>query len=142
MEFDLERFIKAQKEYYDIALEEIRNGEKRSHWMWFIFPQIKGLGETDISIYYAIENLEEAKAYLKNEYLSHNLIEITNAILEVNDKTAVEILGFPDYYKLRSSMTLFYLASTNGLFKKVIDKYYNGELGDLTMNILEEKGDI
>ena len=139
MNYNLDRFISAQKEYYDIALKEIRNGEKRSHWMWFIFPQIKGLGETDISKYYAIESIDEAKAYLNNEDLSRNLIEITNAILDVKNKTAVEILGFPDYYKLRSSMTLFYEASKNELFKRVVDKYYNSELDDLTLKILKKE---
>lgn len=135
--YDLNRFIEAQKEYYNIALREIKQGEKRSHWMWFIFPQLKGLGETDISNYYGIENIEEAKAYLNNNYLYHNLIEISEAILNIENKTAIEILGFPDCYKLRSSMTLFYLASNNELFKKVIDKYYNGELDDLTINMLK-----
>ena len=139
MNYNLDRFIKAQKEYYSVALEEIRNGEKRSHWMWFIFPQIKGLGQTEISKYYAIESIDEAKAYLNNEDLSRNLIEITNAILDVKNKTAVEILGFPDYYKLRSSMTLFYEASKNELFKRVVDKYYNSELDDLTLKILKKE---
>lgn len=134
--YDLNRFIEAQKGYYNIALNEIKQGEKRSHWMWFIFPQLKGLGHTDISNYYGIENLEESKAYLNNNYLYHNLIEISEAILNIENKTAIEILGFPDCYKLRSSMTLFYLASNNELFKKVIDKYYNGELDDLTINML------
>ena len=135
--YDLNRFIEAQKEYYDIALNEIKQGEKRSHWMWFIFPQLKGLGHTDISNYYGIENLEEAKAYLNNSYLYHNLIEISEELLKIKNKTVVEILGFPDCYKLKSSMTLFYLASNNELFKKVIDKYYNGELDDLTINMLK-----
>ena len=135
--YDLNRFIEAQKEYYNIALREIKQGEKRSHWMWFIFPQLKGLGHTDISNYYGIENLEEAKAYLNNSYLYHNLIEISEELLKIKNKTVVEILGFPDCYKLKSSMTLFYLASNNELFKKVIDKYYNGELDDLTINMLK-----
>lgn len=136
MNYNLDRFIKAQNDNYDLALKEIRNGEKRSHWMWYIFPQLKGLGQTEISKYYAIENIEEAIAYLNNEYLSRNLLEITNAILEVKNKTVVEILGFPDCYKLRSSMTLFYEASHNELFKQVIDKYYKGEFDDLTLNLL------
>lgn len=139
--YDLNRFINAHKEMFNVALSEIKKGKKESHWMWFIFPQLKGLGKTDISNYYGIDNIDEAKEYVKNEYLYNNLKDITQAILNIENKTVVEILGFPDCYKLKSSMTLFYLASNDILFKKVLDKYYNGELDNLTIKLLGDNYD-
>ena len=135
---DLSRFKEKKKTYFDIALKEIKTGRKESHWMWFIFPQLKGLGMSYYAEYYGIDNLEEAKAYLKNEYLCNNLISICDALLSLNDNNIIIILGYPDNLKLRSSMTLFLIASEykQTIFKNVLDKYYNGELDNSTIKLI------
>ena len=138
--YNLDRFIEAQKEDYSQALKEIKNGKKQTHWIWYIFPQLKDLGISDTAIYYGIESLDEAKEYLKNNYLKHNLLEITQALLDLDSNNPTEILGYPDNLKVKSSMTLFNYADPNiDLFKKVIDKYYNGEFDINTINFIEEK---
>ena len=136
--FNLQRFKDAQRNSYAAALSEIRNGKKRSHWMWYIFPQVKGLGMTSTSIYYSIESLEEAKAYLKDNYLGGNLVEICQALLDLDSNNASAIFGFPDDMKLRSSMTLFDSAceEKNNIYSRVIDKFYNGIKDDRTLDIL------
>jgi uncharacterized protein (DUF1810 family) len=110
MEKRLERFVTAQQSYYKTALHEIQNGQKRSHWMWFVFPQIAGLGYSETTQYYAIQDLEEAKDFLKSDILGKNLIEISEALLHVKSDDATEVMGWPDNMKLKSSMTLFALA--------------------------------
>ena len=131
---NLERFIKAQKLNYERALKEIKNGKKLTHWIWYIFPQIKGLGYSEISKYYGIDDLAEAKAYLQNEYLRNNLLEITEALLNLDSNNPTEILGYPDDLKVKSCMTLSNYADQSILiFKKVIDKYYNGEFDNKTI---------
>lgn len=107
--FDLDRFLEAQQETYDTALREIREGKKQTHWMWFIFPQLKGLGFTDYNIFYGIENIQEAAQYFNHPVLGKRLTTITKAILKVENKTALEILGRPDERKLKSCITLFSL---------------------------------
>lgn len=135
---NLKRFIEPSNKMYEIALDEIKGGKKQSHYMWFIFPQLKGLGKTTTSEYYGIENLEEAKAYLKHPILGKRLIEITTALLHVENKTAFEIFGTPDYLKLKSCMTLFNLTNPNEkVFKKVIDKYYNGYEDEITKLLID-----
>ena len=137
---NLERFIKAQKQDYERALKEIKNGKKLTHWIWYIFPQIKGLGYSKISKYYGIDDLAEAKAYLQNEYLKNNLLEITTALLNLDSNNPTEILGYPDDLKVKSCMTLFNYADESILiFKKVIDKYYNGEFDNKTIALIKEK---
>ena len=137
---NLERFIKAQKQDYERALKEIKNGKKLTHWIWYIFPQIKGLGYSEISKYYGINDLEEAKAYLQNEYLRNNLLEITTALLNLDSNNPTEILGYPDDLKVKSCMTLFNYADQSILiFKKIIDKYYNGEFDNKTIALIKEK---
>ncbi len=137
---NLERFIKAQKQDYERALEEIKNGQKLTHWIWYIFPQIKGLGYSEISNYYGIDDLEEAKAYLQNEYLRNNLLEITEALLNLDSNNPTEILGYPDDLKVKSCMTLFnYVDQRILIFKKVIDKYYNGEFDNKTITLIKQK---
>ena len=133
----VERFIDKQEMYYDIALNEIKNGKKVSHWMWYIFPQLKELGRSYTSKYYGIEDLLEAKEYLQNDLLREHLIEITKELLK-QDKDIENILGFPDNLKLNSSMTLFYLVSNEEIFKKVIDKFYEGNFDELTKNIIKK----
>ena len=127
--YNLERFINAQENYYQIALKEIQNGEKCSHWMWFIFPQIDGLGMSSISKEYSIKNVQEAKDYLNHNVLGNRLIEITSALMKIEQKSARSIFGYPDDLKLKSSMTLFKMISPdNKLFSDVLIKYFNGEV--------------
>lgn len=139
-EYHLDRFIKMQAEDYERALKEIKNGRKVTHWMWYIFPQITGLGMSETARYYEIKSLEEADAYLKNEVLGKNLIEISNALLRLNTNDPVEIFGDIDALKLKSSMTLFSLVSSNEIFDQVIDKYFNGKKDLNTIRICENMG--
>ena len=122
--------------YYPVALAEIKDGYKRSHWMWYIFPQLKGLGHSQKSEYYGLSNVEEVKEYMNNEYLKNNTFEICNELLKLNDDID-NIFGYPDNLKLKSSMTLFEYAFPNEkIFKNIIDKFYNGERDITTLNIL------
>lgn len=128
-----ERFIEPSNRMYDIALVEIKKGKKQSHWMWYIFPQLKGLGKTTTSELYGITDLQEAQDYLAHPVLGARLREITQAVLNVKDKTAFEIFGTPDYLKLKSCMTLFKLAAPEeSIFQEVIDSYYMGYDDGLT----------
>lgn len=127
-EHSLERFIEAQKRDYETALQEIKNGRKRSHWIWYIFPQVKGLGFSPTSEYYGIDGMKEAKAYWENDYLRAHLLEITQALLVLDESDPTEVMGYPDDLKLRSSMTLFSLvAKDEPVFQSVLDKYFGGE---------------
>ena len=131
--YNLERFINAQENSYRIALKEIKNGEKRSHWMWFIFPQIDGLGTSSMSREYSIKNQQEAKDYLDHNILGNRLIEITRALMKIEQKSARSIFGYPDDLKLKSSMTLFkIISSDNKLFSDVLLKYFNDEVCERT----------
>ena len=147
--YNLDRFIDAQNSCYEHVLIEIENGEKRTHWMWFIFPQIAGLGRSSTAVKYEIINLEEAKAYLSDSILSKRLLELTKILAyHIDGKTAEEIFGFPDCMKFHSSMTLFKsVVSSSEQFKNHIDfncfedvikKYYNGESDRNTIKILEK----
>lgn len=139
MKNDLDRFIEAQKNTYNRALQEIKNGKKESHWIWYIFPQIRGLGHSERANYYAIEDIEEATNYLKNPILYARLIEISKALLEVEEKTAIEILGYVDAMKVKSSMTLFHLAnSEEKTYIEVLNKYYQGEKDEKTIQLLQK----
>lgn len=134
---DLQRFIDAQNRDYSIALAEIRQGKKESHWMWYIFPQVRGLGLSDMAQRYAIHDLEEAKAFLEHPVLGQRLIEISNVLLESTTNDAYEVFGTPDNLKLKSSMTLFASVPNAGtVFQQVLDKFYNGERDKVTLNIL------
>ena len=115
MKDGLERFVSAQEKSYDTALQEIRTGRKRSHWMWYIFPQIAGLGHSQTARYYAIKDMEEARAYMKHEILGKNLIEISQALLQTPSSDPGEVMGWPDDMKLKSSMTLFLLAAPEAM---------------------------
>ena len=128
MAYNLSRFHKAQQSSYKTALAEIRSGRKRSHWIWYIFPQIQGLGFSSTAQYYAIENLDEAKAYLADPVLRERLLEISNALLALDSCDPSEVMGYPDDLKLRSSMTLFSLAEPEcTVFRDVLDKFYDGQ---------------
>lgn len=139
-EYDLQRFLDAQERDFEIALSEIRNGRKRSHWMWYIFPQIDGLGFSSTAKFYAIRDLTEAKSYFEHPVLGKRLVEISEALLAIEGKTANRIFGSPDDMKLKSSMTLFgALDETNPVFQKVSDKYFGGAKDERTLQILRER---
>lgn len=139
---NLDRFIIAQKEDYDKALKEIQNGKKLTHWSWYIFPQLKGLGSSSMAEYYGIEDLTEAMLYLNNEYLKNNLIQISQALLNLNTNNPTEVLGYPDDLKVKSCMTLFYCANPQiTIFEEVIKKFYNGEFDDTTILLLNGAND-
>ena len=137
--FDLERFVTAQEEDYARALAELRAGEKRSHWMWYVFPQIDGLGSSYMAQQYAIKSLDEAKAYLAHPVLGPRLRECANALLAVQGRSAREIMGSPDDLKLRSSATLFARASAEPLFQQLLDKYFDGEPDSRTLELIGER---
>ena len=137
---NLNRFLEAQESKYQDALNEIQQGEKQTHWMWYIFPQIKGLGFTDYNIFYGIENGEEAQAYYNHPVLGKRLIEITQVLLQIEDKSALEIMGKPDERKLKSCMTLFsILPNTHKVFQEVLDKHFKGEKDLKTIEILNNQ---
>ena len=144
----LERFIEQQEKEYDLALKEIKNGKKESCWMWYIFPQIKGLGKSSLSKYYGIKDIEEANEYLKNEKLKNNLLEITKSLLNLGNVDIKKVMGFIDDKKLQSSMTLFNEAELNShincgkIFQKVLTQFFNNEKDNNTLKILEEQKKI
>ena len=136
-EHNLQRFIDAQKRDYDAALSEIKNGRKRSHWMWYIFPQIEGLGYSETSRYYAIKNLDEAEAYVSHPLLRKRLIDICQELLQLQSNNAGSIFGSPDDMKLKSSMTLFSAVShADPVFEAVLDKFFGGSKDNITLRIL------
>ena len=136
MASDLSRFLKAQEHDYERALGEIRAGRKRSHWMWYIFPQIHGLGFSSTAQYYAICDLQEAKDYLAHPVLGARLKEISSALLDLEGLSASEIFGYPDDLKLRSCMTLFRMADLNEpIFLEVLEKYYDGKPDSRTVEL-------
>ena len=138
MKYDLDRFVKAQDKLYDVAYSEVKKGKYVRHWMWFIFPQIQGLGSSNIAVYYSIESLGEAKEYMNHPVLGNRLIDISNELLK-HDKDINTIFGDIDSLKLNSSMTLFSLVSEDKVFDKVIDKFYDGKKDDITLDIVKEK---
>ncbi|RFZ85711.1 DUF1810 domain-containing protein [Mucilaginibacter terrenus] len=132
----LERFIKAQERDYTKALAEIRNGRKRSHWMWYIFPQIAGLGYSEMARHYAITDLAEAGSYLAHPILGPRLVEISKVLLRLQGDDANAVFGSPDDIKLRSSMTLFSMAKgTDPVFEAVLEKYFDGKKDNATVDI-------
>ena len=136
----IDRFLKAQKNTYEEALAEIKNGKKRSHWIWFIFPQIQGLGFSAISQEYAIKDLEEAREYLNNPLLKERLLEISKALIDLPEFDPTKVMGYPDDLKLCSSMTLFHVVDPEEpVFKLVLDKYFDGKIDKNTIRILENQ---
>ncbi len=133
----LERFKKAQKNDYDTALSEIKSGRKRSHWMWYIFPQVAGLGTTETSRYYAIKDIQEATDYLLDPALGLRLVTICHSLLELETNDPHAVFGSPDDLKLKSSMTLFdAVPATFPVFGQVLDKFYRGERDQRTLELL------
>lgn len=134
--FDLERFVRAQAPDYDRALSELIAGEKRSHWMWYIFPQIEGLGQSPMSHRYSIKGAAEARAYLDHRVLGPRLRECVAAVNDIVGRSALEIFGSPDDMKLRSCATLFASVSDDVVFEQMIQKYFNGEKDKETLRLL------
>jgi len=135
--FDLQRFIRAQAVSHETALRELRAGRKRSHWMWYVFPQLQGLGFSDMARLYAIESIEEAAAYAAHPVLGQRLRECTAAVLAVDGRSAHDIFGHPDDWKFRSCMTLFEAAVPGEpLFAAALDRYFDGERDDQTLDLL------
>jgi uncharacterized protein (DUF1810 family) len=134
--YDLQRFVDAQEHVYERALSEIKSGRKRSHWMWFIFPQIDGLGASSMSKRYAIRSIAEAKAYLDHPLLGPRLLESAEAALAVQTSSALELFGSPDDMKLRSCATLFAsVSSEDSVFSQLINKYFDGKPDDRTLQL-------
>ena len=138
MDDNLERFRAAQQHDYERALREIRGGRKVSHWMWYIFPQMRGLGHSEMADYYGISGLDEARAYLDDPVLGPRLKEICEALLALEDQNAARVFGFPDDLKLRSSMTLFDAASgeAENVFSRVLTAYFQGEKDQKTLRLV------
>lgn len=135
----MERFLTAQDEIYEEALAEIRSGQKVGHWMWFIFPQLKGLGMSDEANYYGITDLKEAKGYLNNRVLGNRLKEITTELLSLDIDYIDEVFAYPDNLKLFSCMTLFHQANPNEkIFLQVLEKFYGGEQDVNTLRLLSK----
>lgn len=135
-------FIQAQDTIYSQVIEELTQGHKRTHWMWFIFPQVKGLGHSKMSRRFAIESLEQAKAYLQHEVLGARLLECAELLLLHPDKSALDVFGSPDYLKLQSSLTLFAFAAGNKcVFEKLLYQFYAGSYDTNTINMLNQIND-
>ena len=139
-DLDLIRFIDAQARVFSSVLKELREGRKTSHWMWFVFPQSKGLGQSPTAQYYAIQNLDQAKRYLSHSILGKRLIECVRIMVSHKDKSALEILGTPDDYKFRSCVTLFREVARDpeeiSLFTLALDEFYGGQADSITLDLL------
>ena len=134
----LQRFLDAQKEDYEVALKEIKKGRKTSHWMWYIFPQISGLGFSDTAKFYAIKDKNEATEYLNHDIWGKRLIEISTELLKLSTSNSVEVFGHTDSLKLKSSMTLFsLLENTDPVFQKVLDMFFGGMKDEKTIQLLQ-----
>ena len=142
MEKSLDRFLKAQASYYQQAYNEIKNGEKYSHWIWFIFPQLEHLGHSWNAKYYGISDLDEAQAYLENDILKKRLYAICEQLLVHNTKSIQDIMGHLDAKKLKSSMTLFDLAAPHSIFDQVLQTFYDGRRDQLTLQLLAPNGNM
>jgi len=135
--FQLDRYLAAQERTFANALAEVRSGHKRSHWMWFIFPQLRGLGFSEMSVHYAISGLTEARAYLGHPVLGPRLVKCCEAVLLNVNRTAGEIFGTPDDMKLRSCATLFATVSEEGsVFHRIIEQFFDGRPDDRTLELL------
>src|SRR5262249_45290911 len=138
--YNLSRFLEAQQDDYKQALSEIRSGQKQTHWMWYIFPQIDGLAGSSTSKYYSIKSIDEAKAYLEHPVLGPRLLECVEAVVGVEGRSATEIFGSPDDLKLRSCATLFACVSPPGsVFDRLLGKYYGGGRDNKTLHLLSIK---
>ena len=136
--YNLSRFLEAQMVTYEGAMLELARGRKESHWIWYIFPQIEGLGRSDTAKLYSIKSLEEGRAYLEHPVLGPRLIEACEILLSLKDASMDEIMGFPDDLKLLSSMTLFeYISGSNSIFTKIIEVYFDDERDETSLGIIK-----
>ena len=142
MQNGIDRFLEPQKTSYAIALEEVRNGRKVSHWMWYIFPQLRGLGRSNDAWYYGIADLSEANAYWEHPILGQRLREVTQAALALSETDPVKIFGWTDQMKFRSCMTLFAQVSQDDLFTQALDKFFGGQEDPMTLELLKQKGSV
>ena len=137
-QFNLKRFIKAQSRSYETAMNELSSGNKTGHWIWYIFPQIDGLGSTDMTKLYSIKSVQEASAYLEHPILGKRLIESCEILLNLDVPSISDVMGFPDDLKLRSSMTLFeYVSEPKSIFKKVLIRYFDNDLDEVSLEIIK-----
>ena len=135
--YDLQRFVDAQEPVYDAVISELTDGRKRGHWIWFVFPQLRGLGSSPTAVRYGISTREEAVAYLAHEVLGQRLRECTRLVSAINGRSIDEIFGWPDYLKVRSSMTLFARSTEdNAEYLAVLEKFYDGEQDPVTVEAL------
>ena len=134
---NIERFVTAQNPVFEQVIEEIIKGHKSGHWMWFVFPQIKGLGKSPISKEYGLEGVEEARAFFEHPVLGKRLVQLLELLLEHSNKSILIILGFPDNLKLKSSLTIFEVATAERIFTEVLEIFYNGERCQLTLAKIE-----
>ena len=138
-QFDLQRFVDAQDPFHDTVLAELRGGAKRSHWIWFVFPQLRGLGRSPTAAHYGIASLDEARAYLAHDVLGPRLAECTRLVLAIDGRSVEDIFGWPDNLKVRSSMTLFaHATDDNADFRGVLDKFYGGGEDPATVERLSQ----
>jgi|TARA_B110000467_G_scaffold143335_1_gene145306 uncharacterized protein (DUF1810 family) len=139
-QYNLNRFVNAQLTTYECAMLELTQGRKESHWIWYIFPQIEGLGSSDTAKLYAIKSLEEGRAYLRHPELGPRLIEACEILLSLKDASMDEVMGFPDDLKLQSSMTLFEtLPDSSSIFTKIIEIYFDNERDKNSLEIIQSK---
>ena len=137
-EFNLHRFIEAQSSSYEAAMLELSLGKKTGHWIWYIFPQIDGLGSTNMTKLYSIKSLKEANAYLEHPILGQRLIDSCEILLNLDAPSISDVMGFPDDLKLKSSMTLFeYASKPNSIFKKVLIRYFDNELDETSIKLIK-----
>ena len=136
--YNLLRFMEVQDKVYPYAIQELKEGRKRSHWMWYIFPQLRGLGHSRMSNYYGISGIDEAESYLENPILNQRLREVCEAILALETDDAKEVFGGIDALKLKSSMTLFDLASPSDVFDKVLKKFFDGQKDIRTLRLIND----
>lgn len=137
---DLSRFVEAQERDYRTALSEIRAGRKRTHWIWYVFPQLRGLGRSDMAMRYGIVDLDEARRYMAHPVLGARLVQISQALLELETSDANAVMGSPDDLKLRSCMTLFSVAASDQpVFQQVLDRFFGGEPDSRTLAMLGEE---
>jgi uncharacterized protein (DUF1810 family) len=138
--FDLQRFVDAQDRVYSTVLDELRGGRKRSHWIWFVFPQLRGLGRSQTALHYGVSSLEEAQAYLAHDTLGPRLRECTRLVAAIDGSSADDVFGWPDNLKVRSSVTLFARATDDpdvqADFRAVLDKFYDGAEDSATVDLL------
>ena len=132
----MEKFVSQQKIYHSVAVKELSQGKKQSHWIWFIFPQIKGLGSSYYANYYALNNAQEVLEYWQNDYLRNNYLELCNILLNLPETNASNIFDFPDDLKLKSSLTLFYLVTKDEVVKKTLQRFFGLELDSFTVKAL------